>query len=219
MTGLQALASRASCDYTLPIRWLSNAVLSRLTTPLPGTLRRPVQNATPGDAVIVTGVVGSHSIAVLSKREGIGFGTDVLSDVAPLSGLIASLLQGGVIPHVLRDPTRGGVAEALNEIASQSGVEIEIDDNAIPMEQGVKSACDLLGYDPLHLANEGCALVVVPGDQAQKALQLLRTHQYGSRAALIGEVSAGAARVVARTVLGSKRLVDPPSGELLPRIC
>jgi len=175
--------------------------------------------ARPGDAVLVTGVVGSHGIAVLSKRENIGFATDVVSDVAPLSGLLAPLFAEGVELHVLRDPTRGGVAEALNEIAQQSGVEIEIDDGAVPMEPGVIAACELLGYDPLHIANEGCALVVLPEAEAERALALLRAHPYGARAVKIGEARAGRPRVTARTALGAKRLVDPPSGELLPRIC
>lgn len=173
----------------------------------------------PGDAVLVTGVVGNHGIAVLSQREGIGFNTEVKSDVAPLNGLIAALLDEGLEVHTLRDPTRGGVAEALNEIASQSGVEIELDDKAIPMERGVKSACELLGYDPLHVANEGCALVTLPEAQAESAMKILRSLKYGESAALIGTAKEGSPRVTARTVLGSRRLVDPPSGELLPRIC
>jgi hydrogenase expression/formation protein HypE len=177
------------------------------------------QNARPGDAVIVTGNVGSHGIAVLSKREGIGFGTEVSSDVAPLAGLVAELLAAGVELHVLRDPTRGGVAEALNEIAQQSGVEIEIDDAVMPMEAGVRAACDLLGYDPLHVANEGCALVFLPEAQAARALAVMRGHKYGKNAALLGIARAGTPRVVARTVLGSRRLVDSPTGEILPRIC
>jgi hydrogenase expression/formation protein HypE len=177
------------------------------------------EKARAGDAVLLTGAVGSHGIAVLSRREGLSFATDVVSDVAPLAGLVAALLDQGVVPHALRDPTRGGVAEALNEIAVQSGVEIEIDDRLVPLEAGVRSACDLLGYDPLHVANEGCALVILPKADADRALALLRAHPYGIRAARIGEVREGKPRVTARTVLGSLRLVDPPSGELLPRIC
>jgi hydrogenase expression/formation protein HypE len=177
------------------------------------------ENAKPGDCVLITGFVGNHGIAVLSRREGISFSTEVLSDAAPLSGIAKALLECGAVPHVLRDPTRGGVAEALNEIASQSGVEIEIDDKLIPIEEGVRSACDLLGYDPLHIANEGCMLVVLPGELKEKALEIIRGCRYGERAAEIGSVRAGAPRVIARTILGSKRLVDPPAGELLPRIC
>ncbi len=177
------------------------------------------ENARAGDAVIITGVVGSHGIAVLSRREGIDFITEVKSDSAPLCHIVAALIEGGVTVNVLRDPTRGGVAEALNEIAGQSGVEIEIDDSLIPMEAGVRAACEMLGYDPLHIANEGCMLVFVPSGQKEKALSIIRSKKYGEMAVEIGIVREGAPRVVARTILGSKRLVDPPSGELLPRIC
>ncbi|PLX40595.1 MAG: hydrogenase expression/formation protein HypE [Deltaproteobacteria bacterium] len=172
-----------------------------------------------GDEVIVTGAVGSHGIAVLSKREGLSFSTEVLSDCAPLNKMVAALIENGIIPKVLRDPTRGGVAGALNEISVQSGVEIEIEDEAIPIEQGVRSACDMLGYDPLHIANEGCMLVVVSQKDAQRALELIQSCKYGEGAARIGRIAEGAPRVTAKTLLGTKRLVDPPSGELLPRIC
>jgi len=175
--------------------------------------------AKPGDAVIVTGAVGSHGIAVLSKREGLTFSTDVISDCAPLNKIVASLINNGIIPRVLRDPTRGGVAGALNEIAAQSRVEIEIDDTKIPLEEGVRSACEMLGYDPLHIANEGCMLAIVAGEDEEKALKIIRGCKYGERAASIGTVAGGQPRVTARTLLGTKRLVDPPSGELLPRIC
>ncbi len=175
--------------------------------------------AREGDAVLITGDVGRHGIAVVSRREGIGFRTEVRSDVAPLAGLVARLLASGARVHVLRDPTRGGVAGALNEIAAQSGVEIGIDEARVPVEPAVSRACDLLGYDPLHVANEGCALVVVAAEDAGKALDALRSHPLGRRASPIGEVRAGPARVVARTPLGGWRLVDEPEGELLPRIC
>jgi hydrogenase expression/formation protein HypE len=175
--------------------------------------------ARPGDAVLLTGDVGRHGIAVLSRREGLAFGTEVLSDVAPLNGLVQTLLDGGIEVHVLRDPTRGGVAEALNEIATQSGVEIEIEESRVPIVPGVRSACDLLGLDPLQIANEGCALVLVPREQADNALQSMRSTPQGGGACRIGTVGEGRARVVARTPLGGRRLIDPPSGELLPRIC
>ncbi len=175
--------------------------------------------ARPGDAVLLTGDVGRHGIAVLSQREGVGFSTRVESDVAPLWGLVATVLGAGLPVHVLRDPTRGGVAGALNEIATRSDVEIEIREDAVPVLPEVSGACDLLGYDPLHVANEGRAVVVVPGDAADAALARLRGHPLGAGAVRIGQVSAGSARVVARTPLGGRRLVDPPGGELLPRIC
>jgi hydrogenase expression/formation protein HypE len=175
--------------------------------------------AQPGDAVLLTGDVGRHGVAVLSRREGIGFATEVWSDVAPLGGLVGGLLAGVPSVRVLRDPTRGGVAEALNEIAGQSGVEIEVDEAAVPVEPGVRSACELLGFDPLHLANEGCALVLLPEADAPAALEVLRQHPLGRRAARIGRVVGTRPRVVARTVLGGRRLLEPPPGELLPRIC
>lgn len=186
---------------------------------IPDGLKLGGECARPGDAVLLTGPVGSHGIAVLSRREGIGFGTEVESDVAPLNGIVAALLEKGLNLHVLRDPTRGGVASALNEIAGQSGVEIAIDDEAVPLLPGVRSACALLGYDPLHVASEGAALVVLPKEEGGKALEIMRGLKYGEGAALIGEVVAGQPRVTARTLFGSKRLVDVPSGELLPRIC
>ena len=172
-----------------------------------------------GDAALITGDVGRHGVAVLSRREGIAFATDVVSDVAPLAGLVAAMIKAGVELHALRDPTRGGVAGALNEIASQSGVEIEIEEVRIPIEPGVRSACDLLGLDPLHVANEGCALVFVPERHVGLALSVLVDQPHGRRACRIGGVVGSRPRVVARTPLGGRRLVDQPSGELLPRIC
>jgi hydrogenase expression/formation protein HypE len=177
------------------------------------------RNARVGDAVLITGDIGRHGVAVLSRREGLSFATDVRSDVAPLAGLVGGLLAAGLEVHTLRDPTRGGLAETLNEIAAQSGVEVEIDEAEIPIDPGVRSACDLLGLDPLHVANEGCAVVVLPQEQAQRALQVLWTQPAGVSARRIGTVVGTNPRVVARTALGGRRLVDAPSGELLPRIC
>ena len=175
--------------------------------------------ARAGDTVLLSGDIGRHGIAVLSQREGLVFRTEVVSDVAPLGGLVAGLLEAGCGVHVLRDPTRGGVAGTLNEIAAQSGVEIEIDEQAIPIVAGVRSACDLMGFDPLHIANEGCMLVILPWADAAGALAALQGRPEGQRAAVIGRVRDGVARVVALTVLGGRRLVDAPAGELLPRIC
>ena len=172
-----------------------------------------------GDAVLLTGDVGRHGIAVLSRREGIAFETEIVSDVAPLSGLVSALVEAGAELHAMRDPTRGGVAEALNEIATQSGVEIEIEESRVPVQPGVRSACELLGFDPLHVANEGCALVFVPDAETGRVLEILRDHPHGRGACRIGAVVGERPRVVARTSLGGRRIVDPPSGELLPRIC
>lgn len=175
--------------------------------------------ARPGDAVLLTGEVGRHGIAVLSRREGLGFEADVTSDVAPLNGLVARMLDAGVEIHALRDPTRGGVAGALNEIAVQSGVEIVLEEARVPVPRAVRAACDLLGYDPLEVANEGCAVVIVPAGHADRALEVLRAHPLGRGAVRVGEVRDGPTRVVARTELGALRFVDEPAGELLPRIC
>lgn len=175
--------------------------------------------ARPGDALLISGDIGRHGVAVLSRREGIAFGTEIVSDVAPLAGMVGALVQGGIEIHALRDPTRGGVAEALNEVAAQSGVEIEIEERALPVEEGVRSACEMLGFDPLHVANEGCALVFVPEGMAERALEVMRSTSQGRHACRIGAVRPGAPRVVARTSLGGRRLVDAPEGELLPRIC
>ncbi|MHB8764812.1 MAG: hydrogenase expression/formation protein HypE [Deferrisomatales bacterium] len=186
---------------------------------VPEGVRISGDGARVGDAVLLTGDLGRHGIAVLSRREGIGFATEVVSDVAPLANLVAALLGAGVVVHALRDPTRGGVAGALNEIAVQSGVEIEIDEGIMPVEPGVRSACELLGLDPLEVANEGCALVFVPAAEAGRALEVLQRHPAGRRACRVGAVVGTRPRVVARTALGGRRVVDPPAGELLPRIC
>jgi hydrogenase expression/formation protein HypE len=172
-----------------------------------------------GDAVLISGDVGRHGIAVLSRREGIAFQTNIVSDVAPLSGLVAALIESDLQLHALRDPTRGGVAEALNEIAYQSGIEIEIDEGRVPVDPSVRSACELLGLDPFQVANEGCALVFVPEAQAGRAVAAMRNHPRGRGACQIGSVVGDRPRVVARTTLGGRRLVDAPAGELLPRIC
>ena len=188
-----------------------------------GEVRRGVEvradGVRPGDAVLLTGDVGRHGIAVVSRREGLAFESEIVSDVAPLNGLVEALLRAGVGVRALRDPTRGGVAGVLNEIAAQAGVAIEIEEDRIPVEPAVRSACDLLGFDPLEVANEGCAVVFVPEPEADRAVEVLRSHPLGRRATRIGRVAEGPPRVVARTPLGGWRLVDEPAGELLPRIC
>jgi hydrogenase expression/formation protein HypE len=177
-------------------------------------------NAQAGDVVLLTGPIGDHGIAVLTARGGLALESSVLSDVAPLNGLVEALLS--VVPgvHVLRDPTRGGVATALNEIARQSGVAIQLDETAIPVNPSVESACELLGLDPLYVANEGKMLIVLPQAQAGPALNLLRTQRYAEASVQIGTVlAAPAGRVLMRTGIGGTRLVDTLAGEMLPRIC
>ncbi len=176
--------------------------------------------ARPGDVVIVSGDIGVHGIAVMSCREGLEFGTAVESDSAPLNGLVAAMVATGGDIKVLRDPTRGGVAASLNEIAKASRVGVSIVERDLPIPQPVQDACGLLGLDPLYVANEGKLLAfVAPGD-VEAVLSAMRGHELGKSAAVIGVcVEEHPGMVVARTALGGTRVVDLPVGEQLPRIC
>ena len=174
----------------------------------------------PGDAVLVTGTIGDHGTAILSERESLGFETEVVSDAAPLNKMIETLLAAVPVVHVLRDPTRGGVAATLNEIAHQSGVGVELDERSLPVRPAVAAACEFLGLDPLYVANEGKLLVILPEEYAEKALEALRSDPHGGNAAVIGRITEEHAGVVEMTTLpGGKRLVDWLHGEQLPRIC
>ncbi|ATL32246.1 hydrogenase expression/formation protein HypE [Streptomyces formicae] len=176
--------------------------------------------ARAGDAVLLSGPIGLHGTAVLSTREGLGFETDIASDTRPLHRLVRALAPFGDAVHSLRDPTRGGLAASLNEIARDAGVGVEIAESALPVPSAVAAACDLLGLDPLIVANEGCFVAFVAPDIADAALLALRAHPEGAQAVRIGHcTTAHAARVELRTLLGARRVVDMPSGEQLPRIC
>jgi hydrogenase expression/formation protein HypE len=178
------------------------------------------QRAAPGDVVIVSGDIGVHGIAVMSCREGLTFATTVASDTAPLHGLVAAMIETGADLHVLRDPTRGGVAATLNEIAKAAEVGMALDERSFPIPAEVRDACGLLGLDPLQVANEGKLLAIVPADGAERVLAAMRNHPLGTRAAVIGQcVAEHPGMVVARTALGGTRVVDLPIGEQLPRIC
>lgn len=177
-------------------------------------------NARPGDVVLLSGPMGDHGIAVLGARGDLGFEADVASDVAPLNHLVAAMMTTGKDIHVLRDPTRGGVATTLNEIARQSGVAVVLDERAIPVRPAVAAACEMLGFDPLYIANEGKLLAVIPAEDAGDVLAAMRTTRYGEEATVIGRVQASpAGRVLLRTSIGSTRVVDMLAGEMLPRIC
>jgi hydrogenase expression/formation protein HypE len=177
-------------------------------------------NAKPGDAVLINGTIGDHGVAVLSKRAGLAFQTVVESDSCPLNGLVAELLAAGLHIHVLRDPTRGGVATTLNEIADSSNVAIKLFEEKLPYKTAVLGACEVLGLDPLHIANEGKCLVILPMDEAERALSVMRGNRYGAEATLIGEVlPEPKAKVFMQTRIGGSRLVDMLTGEQLPRIC
>ena len=183
-----------------------------------GRCLRPDRVA-PGDAVLVSGPLGCHGAAILSVREGIELESAIRSDSAHLGGLVEQLLDAAPELHCLRDPTRGGLGAALHEIARGAGCEIEIAEEAIPVDEPVRALCELLGLDPLFLASEGRCVVFAPEEQADRALEALRSHPLGRSAARIGTVRGGAPRVVLRTRMGTRRLLLLPAGEPLPRIC
>ena len=176
--------------------------------------------AQAGDAILVSGFIGDHGMAIMSKRESLAFDTEIVSDTAALHGLVASMIEAVPDIHVLRDPTRGGLGATLNEIASQSGVGMRLSESAIPVRGEVRAACELLGLDPLYVANEGKLLAICPADQADALLAAMRAHPQGRDAARIGSVVDDPNRFVQMTTkLGGQRMVDWLSGEQLPRIC
>ena len=187
---------------------------------VPPGVRISASAARPGDVVIVSGAVGDHGLAIMTQREGIRFESSLQSDCAPLYTLVEAMLQAYPGIHVLRDPTRGGLATTLNELASQSHVGFEIDEAAIPVHEAVRAASELLGLDPLYVANEGKLVAVIEEGHAEEVLDAMRAHPYGSEATIIGRVvGEHAGRVVVRTILGTHRLLDMLAGEQLPRIC
>jgi len=177
-------------------------------------------NARVGDRVILSGYIGDHGMAILAEREGLEFDSPIGSDSAPLHMLTRIMLDASLHIHAMRDPTRGGLASTLNEIAVQSGVTIEIDEKAIPVREEVKGACEMLGLDPLHVANEGKLVAIVAPEAADAVLQAVRSHPLGHDACMIGTVTGTARKVVLmRTTFGTTRIVDMLAGEQLPRIC
>ncbi|MDR3054767.1 MAG: hydrogenase expression/formation protein HypE [Zoogloeaceae bacterium] len=178
------------------------------------------QRAEAGDAILVSGTLGDHGMAMMSAREGLGFTAPIVSDTAALHGLIAGLLATGAEIHVLRDPTRGGLGATLNEIAAQSGVGMMLEEAQLPIQPAVAAACEFLGLDPLYVANEGKLIVMCKAADADKALAALRAHPQGRAAAIIGRVTEDPRHFVQmRTPLGGRRMVDWLAGEQLPRIC
>jgi len=176
--------------------------------------------AKPGDKVLLSGTIGDHGIAVLSQREGLSFSTKLQSDCAPLNKLVADIIKVSPQIHCLRDPTRGGLATTLNELAKQSKVGIKIEEDKIPVREEVQAACEMLGFDPLYVANEGKLVAIVAPEDAEAVLKAMRKNTYGKDAAVIGEVrQEHPGRVVMKTRLGASRIVDMLVGDLLPRIC
>ncbi|MFC1914050.1 hydrogenase expression/formation protein HypE [Chloroflexota bacterium] len=176
--------------------------------------------ARPGDKIILSGGIGEHGIAVMSQREGLRFSTTIESDCAQLNKLVAEMLEVTANIHCLRDPTRGGLASTLNEFAGQSGVGIRVYEDKIPVQDAVVAACDLLGLDPIYVANEGKLVAVIPATETERLLEKMRRNQYGAQSAIIGEIVAEhPGKVVMSTRLGASRIIDMLTGELLPRIC
>jgi hydrogenase expression/formation protein HypE len=195
-----------------------------ITTAGVGVVRQGMQvggaQARPGDVIILSGTIGDHGMAVLGARGELGFQSSIQSDVAPLNGLVEAMLDAGESVHVLRDPTRGGLATTLNEIAGQSGAGIRLEEGAIPVHPEVAAACEMLGFDPLYVANEGKLVAMVAKEDAEKVLEAMRATRYGEGAVVIGEVTEEPrGRVLLHTSLGTTRVVDMLAGEMLPRIC
>jgi hydrogenase expression/formation protein HypE len=176
--------------------------------------------ARPGDKILVSGPIAVHGIAIMSVREGLEFETEICSDTTSLAGLVQTMLAASQDIHVLRDPTRGGVTSALSEIARSAGVGMMLDEAAIPVTEEVKGACEILGLDPLYVANEGKLLTIIPPAEVRDVLAAMKSHPLAKEAGVIGEVTAEhPGFVLMRTRVGGTRVVDMLSGEQLPRIC
>jgi hydrogenase expression/formation protein HypE len=212
VTGDTKVVERGKCEGL----YINTAGIGRILTP--NWLGSA--NVKAGDAVILSGSIGEHGVAVLSRRPGIAFQTNVVSDCAPLWPLVKAILDTKVELHAMRDPTRGGLAAAVCDIAEASGVAIRLDERAIPVSREVRGACELLGLDPLTIANEGKLLVFCRRADTERVLAAMRQHSLGKNAAVIGEVHEKPNGLVSlRTTIGGERIVDMPTGEDLPRIC
>jgi len=223
--------AQASREASVPIVTGDTKVVERgkgdgvfITTTGVGVAREGIKlsgdQAQPGDKILLSGTIGDHGMAILSQREGLEFSAPIVSDTAALHGLISAMLDSGAKLRVLRDPTRGGLATTLNEIAKQSGVGMMLHESAIAVNTPVEAACEFLGLDPLYVANEGKLVAICMPEDAQRLLEVMRAHPLGSEAAIIGEVLADAHGFVQMTTkLGGRRVVDWLAGEQLPRIC
>jgi hydrogenase expression/formation protein HypE len=187
---------------------------------VPDGIEVSADRARPSDRVLVSGYIAQHGMAIMARREGLDFDVPLESDTAALHGLVQAMLAVTPDVHVLRDPTRGGLASALNEIAERSGVAILLDEESLPLQPEVEGLCEMLGLDPLYVANEGKLVAIVPAAHAEAVLAAMRAHPHGAHAAIVGEVEADPAGLVyLRTCVGGTRIVDMPAGEQLPRIC
>ena len=187
---------------------------------IPENVNIGTHNAEPGDVIIINGTIGEHGLAIMSTREGIDFGVDISSDSAPLSKIIVPMIEKGFRIKAMRDATRGGVSAVLNEIASDSNVGLLIREDDIPISEAVIAGCELMGYEPLSIANEGKFVAVVAEEDAEAVLDFMRGHPLGKDSAIIGKVvDEYPGRVVMETMYGGKRVIDVPYGDQLPRIC
>jgi hydrogenase expression/formation protein HypE len=211
-TGDTKVVERGKCEGL----YINTAGLGRVVA----KNRLASANVKPGDAVILSGYIGDHGVAVMSQREGISFATSVVSDCAALWPMVKTILETGMEIHAMRDPTRGGLAAAVCDIAAASAVGIKLDEKALPISREVRGACDLLGLDPLTIANEGKVLVFCPGEVAERVVSVMSRHPLGQHARIIGGASAGPkGMALLRTTIGGERIIDMPTGEDLPRIC
>lgn len=212
VTGDTKVVEKGSCDGL----FINTAGIGAVQTPL----HLSANQARPGDAVLLSGPIGDHGIAILAEREGLSFESEIMSDSAPLHVLVSDLLETGAILRCMRDPTRGGVATVLNEIAQTSKVGIQLREESIPVRPAVRGACELLGLDPLYIANEGKVLAICAPEDAVRLLAAMARHPLGAGASIIGRVTAeNAGLVTLRTPLGTARIVDMLAGDPLPRIC
>ncbi|MBQ9452721.1 MAG: hydrogenase expression/formation protein HypE [Desulfovibrio sp.] len=211
VTGDTKVVPRGACDKV----FINTTGIGEIfVTPVPSG-----HNARPGDAVLISGAMGDHGLTIMGSREGLSFLTDVASDSAPLNRMIEDVFTAAGEVHVLRDPTRGGLATTLNEIAEQSQVHIELDEACVPVHEAVRNGCSFLGLDPLYLANEGKCICILPEEKADAALAAMRSSPYGKEAARVGTVLEGRAQVTLRTPIGGHRLLGMLEGSQLPRIC
>ncbi len=214
VTGDTKVVEHGKCDRmfinTAGIGWLDPVL-------------RPVsygEKIRAGDKILLNGPAGDHGVAILAARESLTISQDIRTDSAPLNGLIRLVLDAGVDIHFMRDPTRGGVATVLCEIAGKNNLGIDLVESDIPVRETVRNICEVFGYDPLYLANEGKVIMIVPGSQTDKALEIMRKHKYGKEAQVIGEITHNhPGKVVMLTEIGGSRIVDMLAGEQLPRIC
>jgi hydrogenase expression/formation protein HypE len=212
VTGDTKVVGRGGCDRI----FVNTAGLGVV----PAGLELGAERIRPGDAVVLSGTLADHGMAVMTVREGLSFASTVRSDTAPLGGLVEAILAACPRPHALRDPTRGGLATTLNEFAARSGAGIVLEETALPVRPDVRGACEILGIDPLYVANEGKLVAVVPGEAADAVVAAMRRHERGRDAVVVGRVTdEHPGRVTLATALGARRVVDMPVGEQLPRIC